>query len=179
MDPVCIRHPSFWPQPSVTACRANPDGFLRKTLLPTKAVKTHFFSLCVIYEWDTQQTVVFVNSQAKCLFWDGLQTCDRDFLKLKLMWCRALVFKVEVCAGTKRGIKASHTDCKAEIFSQIQIISQLLTPAGLIQHLLTALPIVRALVLQIRVGNMFRSDIVIIITALYLQFVNSCLFKAC
>lgn len=62
------------------------------------------------------------------------------FLKLKLMWCR--VFKVEVCKKEE----SAHNDCETEIITEIQMISQLLTLAGLILHaLLTALPNVSAL----------------------------------
>lgn len=88
----------------------------------------------------------------------------------------------------KRNKGLSH-DCKAEVSSQSQITLQLLSP---IQHaLLTALPNVSALALQIGVGNMLRIDnyelIIkvkngIIIGAFSLQYVNNiyiCLFKDC
>lgn len=60
-----------------------------------------------------------------------------------------------VLANKKRNKGLSH-DCKAEVSSQSQITLQLLSP---VQHaLLTALPNVSALALQIGVGNMLRID---------------------
>lgn len=75
--------------------------------------------------------------QTKCSVWDRLQRRDAHFLKLiKCVWCRAVVFKVEVRTGTKRGIKTSYTDCEDKVLTQMQMFSQLLTPTGMLLHVL-------------------------------------------
>lgn len=45
--------------------------------LSSRSLWKRITSLCAMFEQDTQQTVVFVKSQTKCLFWDRSEMCDR------------------------------------------------------------------------------------------------------
>lgn len=86
----------------------DPHG---KTLVPTKG-KLEGMSLSVLFLNRTGSQLLFsqVSSQS-AYFGTDYRRVIGHFLKLKVIWCRALVFKVEVCAS-KTEVGACHTISK-------------------------------------------------------------------
>lgn len=153
-DPVCISHPSSWPNHRWQRVGQSLMWSLRKTLLPTRGggLWKHISSLSILFMNGICDKLLFLSVLRRSAYFEtdyrrvidtssNSSSCGTEPLFLR--WSSAPAQK-------KRNKGPSH-DCEAEISTQIQIISQLSTLAGLRQQaLLTAPPNVSALVPQIR-----------------------------
>lgn len=129
--------------------------------LSSRSLWKRITSLCAMFEQDTQQTVVFVKSQTKCLFWDRSETCDR------LPQTQAHVVQSPCLQGG--GLHSPKEELVLyTLIVNLKSLSSFTAFDSLrpTQHaLVTPLPNVTAL--QIRVGNMFK-----MITASSHQYAN-------